>query len=436
MTPRDRFERERSKIEALAEDGEIDDRDAEVLLELGVAMDDQKVRRTYTDADGEHSTVSPRTAEKYLQCLRVCAEAGFPPSEGDTAAFNHLMVEFHDVEGKSKRTLTQYQAAAQALYRNLDLGGDPDDIDYFNPDTSPKYDETDLFDEDDVDALRAACAETQMTVRNRAFLELLVFTGQRALALLTLRLEDVEIDDGRGYIYLNEEYANANGGLKGATERGLRRPMFGAAKYVRDWVEYHPSPRDSDDWVFIPNRSHWKASEDGHWSPKTASQRLKQLKKIAGVDKPVTPHNFRHYFSTVMYRDYDLDKDTVRMLLGHAEGSRTLEEVYSHVFEDDHIKKAEEALGYREPEERNPLTPNLCPTCGEHLEESWRQCPNCQEEFAPAGSLAAATEDVREEGTNLALEGEFSQAELDSFRRLLAAIDDPDALAAALEARN
>lgn len=431
-TPRDRMNRELRKIEQLAEDGEIDETDAEYLSKLAVAMDDQKVRHEYVNADGEKDILAPRTIERYIQCLRICCEAGLVLTDTTAEEFNDLIAWMHDEEGKSKSTLVGYQAGAQALYRNFDLGVAPEDIEDYTPESSPGLTEADLFDEDDIEGLRDACAETQMPVRNRAFLELLVFTGQRIKALLTIKLEDVDLDGNRGYIYLNEKYANDYGGLKGATDRGLRRPIFGATKYVRDWIEYHPSDRDSDDWIFVPNRSHWKASDDGHWSEPSARRRLRQLKKVSDVDKPVKPHNFRHYTATVLHRDYELDRESIRMLLGHAKGSRTLEETYSHIFEDDHIRKAEEALGYREPEQRAPLTPDICPTCGEHLDEHWTSCPNCQDEFGPGQEIEQAAREVEEKGTDLALRGELSQDQLDGLRALLDAIDDPEDLAASL----
>jgi methionyl-tRNA synthetase len=71
------------------------------------------------------------------------------------------------------------------------------------------------------------------------------------------------------------------------------------------------------------------------------------------------------------------------MLLGHVEGSSALEQTYSHLFDDDYIHKAEEKLGYREKEERNPFTPETCPTCGELLGSDDKACSNCGNVFTP-----------------------------------------------------
>lgn len=382
--PRDRLKRQKERVKELAKDGTITNDCRDRLLEYAEALDPQKARYTYYDDEGNSKTFAPRSIEGYLRCPRICAEEGFRLLDGTASEFNDLMGRMCDDGGKEKTTLVTYQNAATAFYRyHDDLGINPDDIEKYSERSDPKYDETDMFTEDEVDALREACGATKMPVRNRALLELLIFTGQRLSALLTLRIKDVELNGERGYIYLNDEYADEHSGLKHALQRGRKRPIFGARKYLRDWIDYHPNGSNPDAWLFVGDPSHWKTDPDDHWSRPSARQRLQQIKKEAEVEKPVEAHNFRHYCATVLYRDYDLDRDTIRMLLGHAEGSTALEETYSHLFDDDYIRKAEETLGYREEENRSPLTPETCPTCGELLKDHWRQCPNCQERFGP-----------------------------------------------------
>lgn len=157
---------------------------------------------------------------------------------------------------------------------------------------------------------------------------------------------------------------------------------------------------------------------------------MRRIGTYAGIDKPVNAHNFRHYFATIMYRDYDLDRDTIRMLLGHVKGSSALEKTYSHLFDEDYIRKAEEALGYREKEQRSPFTPETCPTCGELLEEHWRRCPACDERFAPGEEdIKDLAKEVREEVTNVALSEDLTPEEREGLRALLTVIDDPAVLA-------
>jgi integrase/recombinase XerD len=440
-TPRDLVDREEQKIKSLADDGDITPECCDRLLEYSDALDPKTVRHQYDNPHGKTDEFSVRTVSAYLGPLRRTAVDGLDLPTASADEFNAAMDAFHDDDGLSKTSLSTYQVAASHFYRyHDDLGVDPDDIHVYNAPSEKKHDETDLFTEDEVDALRQACGATKNPPRNRALLELLIFTGQRIGALLTLRVKDVELNpsgDNNAYIYLNDEYEAEYGGLKGALARGRKRPIFGARKYVRDWIQYHPHGGDPDDWLFVGDPSHWKTDPDDHMSQPSASQRLKQIGKEAGVEKPVNPHNFRHYCATVLYRDYDLDRDTIRMLLGHVKGSSALEEVYSHVLDGDYIQKAEEAMGYREPDETTPFTPETCPTCGELLQDSWRQCPNCQEVFGPTAAAESLAESVEDTVQETALGEDLTAEDREGLKAILNTLGGPEAVAkklAALEA--
>lgn len=394
-TPRDKLERERDKVRNLADDGTISPACRDALLDWTDALDEKTVRRKYHDADGNVKTLRPNTVTDYLTCLRITCESGVDLLETTAESFNDCMDRMHDDEGKSQGRLVSYQCAAQTFYRYHDLGIDPDDITVYNPDSSPRHDEMDMFEEGEVTALRQACAETKMPVRNRALLELLVFTGQRITALVTLRRGDVDLQDG--YIYLNDDYDEEFGGLKGALVRGRKRPMFGATKYVRDYIDYHRADAQPDDWLFVGDPTHWRTSEGDHWARRSAEGALERIAETADIDKPVNPHNFRHYCATVLYRDYDVDMETIGMLFGHVEGSNTLKETYSHLFDEDFIAKAEQKLGFGGDDEgSSTFTPDVCPTCGEVLEDHWRRCPSCDEVFGPTDDFEERLGDVRE----------------------------------------
>lgn len=429
-TPRDRLEREQQRVEDLADEGTISTETRDRLLEYADALDEGTVGHTFRDADGSVTTFKPRSVEGYLSCLRICAEDGFDLLDATADGFNDLMTQMHDDDGKAKTTLMRYQVAASRFYLYYDdLGVDPDEIHVFKERSKPRHDETDMFTEEDVAALRKACSTTRTPLRNRALLELLIFTGQRIRALLTLRLRDVDVQEG--YIYLNDDLDDEHGGLKGATVRGRKRPMFGARKYVRDWIEHHPRRGEPDAYLFVGDPSHWKTDLDDHWAEVSADHVLRRIGETAEVEKPVNAHNFRHYCATVLYRDYDLDQDTIRMLFGHVKGSSALEETYSHLFDDDYIQKAEAALGYREAETSKPLTPDTCPTCGELLEDHWRQCPACQEVFGPSEDFTERLDEVQNEWTADAIDAQDPE-KIAAYKAIIDAVDDPAALAAQL----
>jgi len=424
--PRERLQREKETVRGLVDDGVISTETKDRLLEYADALDESKARHTLKTENGNRRTLSPRSVEGYIQSLRICAQESLDLLDTTAAEINNLIHRMHDEGGKSKITLMRYQIAAQAFYRyHDDLDTDPSEIEKYSERSSPKHDELDMFTGDDIQALRDACGKTKMPVRNRAFLELLIYTGQRLSALLTLRIKDADMNGDQGYIYLNEDYDKEHGGLKNALQRGRKRPVFGAQKYVRDWIEYHPRGDDPDAWLFVGDPNHWKTDLDSHWSRPSADQRLRQIADEADVDKPPNAHNFRHYCATVLYRDYDLRKDEIRMLLGHKQDSKTLEEIYSHVFDEDYIRKMEEKTGHREKEERNPLTPETCPTCGELLADDAKACANCGQLLTP--DAESAKDDLQQDiGAERALsDDEISDNELQ-------AIADDDALLAKL----
>lgn len=436
-SPRERLERQKNKIRSLTEDETLTPECRDALLEYADALDPKKARYDYSYENGS-TEYKPRTIARYLSSLRIAAQDGLDLMDATAEDFNDLINTMHDDEGKSKVTLQGYQWAAIHFYRYHDhLGVDTDGIRLFKEKSEPRHDERDIFTEEEVNALRQACGETKNPPRNRALLELLIFTGQRLTALLTLRIKDVELDppgnDNNSYIYLNEDYDREHGGLKGALERGRKRPMFGARKYVRDWLQYHPNGDDPEAWLFVGDPNHWKTDPDDHLSRPTADKRLRLIAEKAGVDKPANAHAFRHYCATVLYRDYEIDRDTIRMLFGHVKGSSALEEIYSHLFEDDYIQNAEEKMGYREPEPRNPFTPETCPTCGELLKDDWRNCPSCGESFAPTADIAESVEKTKDEATAAALSGDLSEGEREGLKALLSMIDDPAELAEKLE---
>jgi integrase len=437
-TPRDRLNRQKQKVESLADEGEITPEQRDALLEYADALDTAKARYTYAE-DGEEKEFQPRSVEQYLRNLRTALGHGNYDRSVDlwnasAAEVNEFMDALHDDEGLSKTTVIGYQSAVQRFYYYFDLGVDPEDIRLYKERSSPRHDEQDMFTDDEVKALRQACGASGMPVRNRALLEMLIFTGQRLGALLTLRIKDVQPDaekgpmGSRGYIYLNGEYEEQYGGLKGALVRGRKRPLFGANKYVRDWLDYHPHGDDPEAWLFIGDPSHWKTDTSDHWARPSADQVLRRIGEAAGVDKPVNAHKFRHYCATVLYRDYDLDRDAIRMLFGHVKGSSALEETYSHLFDEDYIQKAEQALGFREEEQPSPLTPDTCPTCGEILEDHWRQCPSCSEVFAPE-QTTDAVEGMRDEATEAAVQSSPGTPEHEGAQALREAGADPEALA-------
>lgn len=148
-------------------------------------------------------------------------------------------------------------------------------------------------------------------VRDRAILELLYGCGLRVSELCGLRISQV---------YLNEGFVRVVG--KGDKERlvPLGEP---AADAFRAWLDIRPEPAEAafQDSAFLNLRG----------TPLSRVSVFKMIKKqalIAGVDKEISPHSFRHSFATHLIAG-GADLRIVQEMLGHESILTT--EIYTHI---------------------------------------------------------------------------------------------------------
>ena len=148
-------------------------------------------------------------------------------------------------------------------------------------------------------------------VRDRAILELLYGCGLRVSELCGLRISQV---------YLNEGFVRVVG--KGDKERlvPLGEP---AADSFRAWLDIRPEPAEAafQDSAFLNLRG----------TPLSRVSVFKMIKKqalLAGVDKEISPHSFRHSFATHLIAG-GADLRIVQEMLGHESILTT--EIYTHI---------------------------------------------------------------------------------------------------------
>lgn len=374
--PRNKYHNELDRLEQAANENNVTANEADAIREFLKAKDPEDI----TVTDSESDSKEPSTLAAYAQALRlVASRIDRPLVNADADDVNALMQSLKEgtypgvkEDGLSENTLIQHQSAVRKFYRyHDDLGVDDEDIViYRRPTTS--VDDRDMFTREEVEAMREVIGNP----RDHCLFELLVNTGQRIRALQTLRIKDVDTDEG--VFYLNTDAD----GLKGADKNGKKRPLLGAKRAVYDWLQYHPTG-NPDDFLITVRPSAVRGEPGAKLHQTTINRILKDIAEEADVKKPKHAHQFRHFFVTVAKRDYGLDNDTIKHLIGHAADSNIMETTYAHLNDDDYIKKAEVGAGLRDPEEATTLTPNICPTCDTQLDPSAKACPGCGMVFAP-----------------------------------------------------
>ncbi len=151
-----------------------------------------------------------------------------------------------------------------------------------------------------------------LAFRDRAMLELAYGAGLRVGEWITLKVNDVLMDEGVVRVF-----------GKGSKERLVpvgRKATGAVAMYLR---ELRPRlERGKGAGVLFLNARGQPLSRMGAWKI------LRKYVTLAGITKPVTPHTLRHSFATHLLEG-GADLRSVQEMLGHADISTT--QIYTHV---------------------------------------------------------------------------------------------------------
>ena len=158
--------------------------------------------------------------------------------------------------------------------------------------------------------------------RDKAMLELLYASGMRVSELVSLNLDDIDIDGGDVRCF-----------GKGHKERLIpihKQAASAIEEYMKE-VRHHWVHNPAEKALFLNQRGD-RLTRQGLW------QILKGYAKSANLDAEITPHTLRHSFATHMLSG-GADLRSVQEMLGHANVSTT--QVYTHLT-TEHIRRAYE----------------------------------------------------------------------------------------------
>ena len=147
--------------------------------------------------------------------------------------------------------------------------------------------------------------------RDKAMLEVMYATGIRVTELISLDVDDVNLDLG---------IIKCSGGRK---TRAI--PLYPAAlKALTQYLEHVRSVMiaDPDERALFVNVSGIRMSRQGFWKI------LKHYQNTAHIEKEITPHTLRHSFAVHLLEN-GADIGSVQELMGHSDISST--QVYSQM---------------------------------------------------------------------------------------------------------
>ena len=229
-------------------------------------------------------------------------------TENIQAYIDHMKEEQKSVSTVS-RTLASIRAFGQFLVR--------EDLLVENPATAialPKIQKKApkiLTEQEILILLDQPCGNDLKGIRDKAMLELLYATGIRVSELITLRVADVNLN--QGYIICRDQHK----------ERSIPigKPAINAVKKYLTQVRHVMIRENSQEALFV-NCSGTPLTRQGFWKI------LKTYAKTANIETEITPHMLRHSFAAHLIQ-HGANLKSVQQMLGHSDISTT--QVYMQV---------------------------------------------------------------------------------------------------------
>ncbi|HOV78779.1 MAG TPA: site-specific tyrosine recombinase XerD [Bacillota bacterium] len=249
--------------------------------------------------------------KEYVSFCKKQRVASFRETGRDTVMSYLFYVQMN---GRSPATISRRLAAVRSFYRFAVGEGflekDPS-TDLESPRLMQKLPR--VLSTGEVDLLLGQPSVTDPAgLRDKAMLELLYATGIRVSELVSLNLEQVNLENG---------FIRCLG--KGSKERIV--PLGGAAvRFIKEYLAAGRSKimkKRSEPALFVNSRGR-RLTRQGFWKI------LKKYACKAKIKTEITPHTLRHSFATHLLEN-GADLRSVQEMLGHADISTT--QIYTHL---------------------------------------------------------------------------------------------------------
>ena len=154
-------------------------------------------------------------------------------------------------------------------------------------------------------------------IRDKAMLEFAYATGMKVTEIISLNIEDVNLNEA--YVVCNSGFKKRNIPLGSISLKALVEYMKNARPYLI---------KDEKEKALFVNINGKRLTRQGFWKI------VKYYKEQAHITKDITPHVLRHSFATHLLQN-GADLKSIQTMLGHSDISST--QVYMQ-FQDDTIK--------------------------------------------------------------------------------------------------
>jgi integrase/recombinase XerD len=225
---------------------------------------------------------------------------------------NQYLAKRYDsgLSGRStSRFLSSLRSLCQYMLRQKIRSDDPVSL-LQNPKLPQLLPKT-LTESQVIELLNAPKTDDPIQLRDKAMLEVLYATGLRVTELVSLRLDQLSLQQG----------------VVRVIGKGNKERLVPLGEDAVDWVstflkQGRSALLKSESDVIFPSKRGVLMTRQTFW------HRIKLYSQIANIQSDLSPHTLRHAFATHLLNN-GADLRVVQMLLGHSDLSST--QIYTHV---------------------------------------------------------------------------------------------------------